>query len=742
MTDQIGRVLGSRYRLKAPIGTGSSAQVFLADDVRLHRLVAVKVLHPALAEDQTFLRRFRAEAQASAKLNHSNIVKLYDSGNDEGPYLVTEFVDGGSLRALLDLGHRLTVAQAVDVGLGAARGLDFAHRQGFVHRDIKPANLLFGLQDGRLRIADFGVARALAEAAWTEPSGAVLGTARYASPEQANGQAASGKSDVYSLALVLVEAVTGDVPFATDTTLSTLRARVDTDLTVGAELGPLAEVLEWAGRSDPDERPDAAQFRDALAELAEDLDPAEPLPLAGAFPAVEQQPFVDPDPTHLPAEGDDVVVLADEAPAAAAGAAGLGALVGRARSAFEGRGQKDAGSGGPGPDGDAAADADASAADPAGAATDEASDAVGDGPSDAEAGVGAGTGTTLLVSTGAGRSVDEAAPAPPVRTAAPASGDHTDGGAPPARTAGRRRWSTPVVVVVAVVAVMALVAGALAVRELLRPQHEVPQLAGLDVSELRDLVEGQGWDVERVQVRQDGTREGEIVAQDPAAGEQLREGHTLTVTVSRGAELVPVPGNLGGLTQGEATAALEAVGLRPGAVSEKWGELVPAGIVLGASLLYDEVPAGSAVPLVLSKGPRPRAVPEGMAGAGLTYDEVAARLSEVQLVAVRGQDYSDTVPEGQVIGTSPAGGTLVPRDSEVVVIVSRGPQPVIIPDVSGDSVAEAQATLEARGLVVDGVEGPPNGVVTGTDPAAGLQVDRGATVVLLTQRRGAASSSD
>ncbi len=112
MTDQIGRVLGSRYRLKAPIGTGSSAQVFLADDVRLHRLVAVKVLHPALAEDQTFLRRFRAEAQASAKLNHSNIVKLYDSGNDEGPYLVTEFVDGGSLRALLDLGHRLTVAQA------------------------------------------------------------------------------------------------------------------------------------------------------------------------------------------------------------------------------------------------------------------------------------------------------------------------------------------------------------------------------------------------------------------------------------------------------------------------------------------------------------------------------------------------------------------------------------------------------------------------------------------------------
>ena len=714
MTDQIGRVLGSRYRLKAPIGTGSSAQVFLADDVRLHRLVAVKVLHPALADDQTFLRRFRAEAQASAKLNHSNIVKLFDSGNDDGPYLVTEFVDGGSLRALLDLGHRLTVAQAVDVGLGAARGLDFAHRQGFVHRDVKPANLLFGLQDGRLRIADFGVARALAEAAWTEPSGAVLGTARYASPEQANGQAATGKSDVYSLALVLVESVTGHVPFATDTTLSTLRARVDADLSVSADLGPLAEVLEWAGRADPDERPDAAELRDALAELAEGLDPAEPLPLAGAFPAVEQQPFVDPDPTHLPEDGDDIVVVEDAVPAA-----GLGALVGRARTAIEGRGRKD--------DADEDADLDTGPADdadaPAAPVTMRPSGAKPYDHSD---------------DFGGGHFHEHAAAAPTSPTSR-AGSDHTDGGAPLSRTGTRRRWSRPVLVGVGLVAVLAMLAAALSVRELLRPRHEVPQLAGLDVSELGPLVEGKGWDVERVQVREDGTREGEIVDQDPAVGEQLREGQTLTVTVSRGAELVPVPENLGGLTQGEAAAALEAVGLRPGAVSEKWGELVPAGIVLGESLVYDEVPAGSPVPLVVSKGPRPRAVPEGMAAAGLTFDEVAARLTEVQLVAVRGQDYSDTVPEGQVIGTSPAGGALVPRDSEVLVIVSRGPQPVIIPDVSGDSVADAQATLEAAGLVVDGVEGPPNGIVTGTDPAAGLQVDRGASIVLVTQRRSAAS---
>ena len=675
MTDQIGRVLGSRYRLTAPLGSGTSAQVYLADDVRLHRRVAVKILHPGLADDQTFLRRFRAEAQASAKLNHSHIVKLLDQGEEDGPYLVTEYLEGGSLRALLDRGSLLTVAQAADVGLQAARGLEFAHRHGFVHRDIKPANLLFGV-DGRLRIADFGVARALAEAAWTEPSGAVLGSARYASPEQADGQPATGKSDVYALALVLVESVTGHVPFATDTTLSTLRARVDAVLELGPELGPLAEVLEWAGRPDPDERPSAAQLRGALEAVAADLDPPDPLPLAGALP--DDAPFVDPDPTHLPPSGDDVVVVEDEAAPIAAGRVGL---LARARDAVDARRR----------------------------------------PSDAVPDPAAAAGT-----------VGEPAP---VTGEAPA----LDPGGAAGRGARRARPATTWLVASGVLLTVAAVLAGGAVRDRLPPRHEVPELVGQDVDQLAAAIEGNGWDVERVQTRADGTRDGEIVAQEPAAGEQLREGRTLTVTVSRGAELVPVPTNLSGLDQDEAAAALAAVGLRPGVRSEKWGEFVPAGIVLGDSLLYTEVPAGSPVPLVVSKGPRPRAIPEGLAGAGLTFEQVADRLREVQLVPVPGEDYSETVPEAQVIGTSPPGGTEVPRDSEVVVLVSLGPEPVVIPDVSGESVADAQAELEAAGLVVDGVDGPPNGVVTGTDPAAGLTVDRGASVVLVTQRRGGAT---
>ncbi|MBN2624260.1 MAG: serine/threonine protein kinase, partial [Acidimicrobiales bacterium] len=138
MTEQIGRVLGGRYRLISPLGSGASAQVYLADDVRLRRRVAVKVLHPALADDDSFLRRFRAEAQAAASLSHPHLLAVYDwSGEGDSPFLVTEYLSGGSLRSLLDAGHSLTPSQALVVGLEAARALDHAHRQGFVHRDIK-----------------------------------------------------------------------------------------------------------------------------------------------------------------------------------------------------------------------------------------------------------------------------------------------------------------------------------------------------------------------------------------------------------------------------------------------------------------------------------------------------------------------------------------------------------------------------------------------------------------------------
>src|SRR5580692_3213413 len=242
ISDSIGRVLGKRYRLLSALGTGASAHVYLAEDVSLQRHVAVKVLQPGLATDEAFLKRFRAEARSVASLNHPHVLRVFDWGDDtDGPYLVLEYLGGGSLRDLLDRDIRLSLSQAAQLGTEVAQGLAYAHLRGLVHRDIKPANLLFD-EEGRVRVADFGVARALAEAAWTEPAGAMIGTARYISPEAAEGKPVDGRADVYSLALVLYEAVTGTVPFVTDTTMGTLAARLDA-AGLAARLGALAAAL-------------------------------------------------------------------------------------------------------------------------------------------------------------------------------------------------------------------------------------------------------------------------------------------------------------------------------------------------------------------------------------------------------------------------------------------------------------------------------------------------------------------
>ena len=270
--------MGGRYRLLRPVGSGASAHVYVAEDVRLKRRVALKLLHPALATDAAFLRRFQVEAQTVAALRHQGIVRVYDWGEDGGnAYLTMELLEGGSLRSLLDSGHRLSVSQVAALGLDVASALAYAHARGLVHRDVKPANLLFD-EEGKVSVADFGIARALAEASWTEPLGAMLGTARYAAPEQLKGAPLDGRADVYSLALVAVEAVTGDVPFARDTTLGALMARADQPLSVPGELGPLAPVIEKAGTAAPEDRLSAEAFAQGIAVVARQLRAPRPCP--------------------------------------------------------------------------------------------------------------------------------------------------------------------------------------------------------------------------------------------------------------------------------------------------------------------------------------------------------------------------------------------------------------------------------------------------------------------------------
>jgi serine/threonine-protein kinase len=281
-SNSVGRVLGGRYRLMQLLGIGGSAQVYLADDTVLRRQVAVKVLHSNLAADEKFSRRFQLEAQAVAGLAHPNIIRVYDWGQDDvGPFLVMEAAVGGSLRDLLDSNHLLSVAQAGVIGLEVARALDYAHRRGFVHRDIKPANILFD-DEGRVRVADFGLARVLAEAAMTEPAGTVLGTARYVSPEQVTGAALDAKSDVYSLALVMFESITGTLPYQGETTVATLMMRLSKPLPVDdVRLGALAPLLEGAAKIQQAERTDTAMLVAQLADVLPELGAPGPLPIVG-----------------------------------------------------------------------------------------------------------------------------------------------------------------------------------------------------------------------------------------------------------------------------------------------------------------------------------------------------------------------------------------------------------------------------------------------------------------------------
>jgi serine/threonine-protein kinase len=661
ITDSIGRVLGDRYRLVTALGTGASAHVYLADDVSLHRRVAIKVLHPALAGDANFLKRFRAEARAVAALNHPNILQVFDWGEEDGePYLVLEYLAGGSLRQVFDTGVLLTPEQAVRVGLQAATGLDYAHRRGLVHRDVKPANLLFDA-DARLRIADFGLARALAEASWTEPDGAILGTARYSAPEQVEGWVLDGKADVYALALVLYEGVTGETPFIGDTTVATLMARVGSLLPEHDALGPLNDVLVWAAAPEPSERLDAAQFGLRLEELAGSLPDPGPLPIVDAVPMEEAD------------QVDRVMLRPARRPASAWGT----------------------------PD-----------------ATELGVPAV----------VGASTldQPTVTRAKAAKKKIKASQPRPSASTGGPIR-------------VRRRRWPW---VAAIVVLVLALLAGgtALAVRaKLFTPSHPVPVLVGRTVAQADQAVRA-----DKFTVRTTGhafsitAAAGLILHQQPAARSggrpvTAKQGSTIDVVVSTGPPPVAVPPLTSFNSCTAAVAALTAahlVGVCPPA-AQQYSSTVVAGAVI-TSVPTGTAPYGSTVTVVTSKGHAPVAIP-AVTGATSTYATAAAALTAAGFVPSQNNEYNSSVPTGQVISTTPdpsAGPQ--PFGSKVVVNISLGPQPVIIPNVVSQSVTAATAALQALGLKVAGPYGPPGATtVLSTDPAAGTSVQAASTTVNL-----------
>ncbi|HET6914756.1 MAG TPA: PASTA domain-containing protein [Acidimicrobiales bacterium] len=657
IADSVGRVLGDRYRLTRPLGTGASAHVYVAEDVSLRRRVAIKVLHEALAGDEGFLRRFRAEAQVVAALRHPNILRVYDWGEDGGsPYLVMELLEGGSLRALLDRGNLLSPAQAASVGAEAARALDYAHRRGLVHRDIKPANLIFD-DEGRLSVADFGLARALAEATWTEPAGAVVGTARYAAPEQVRGQSLDSRADVYSLALVLIEATTGAVPFAADTTLGTLMARVERDVEVPEGLGPLGPVLEKAGRSDREQRLDAAGLVDALDKIAAKLPPPAPLPLAAPSPAglVEN----DPNPTEYPGRTRLFDVASIEA---------AEALAGR------------------------------------------------------ETAASTKTGPAAAVAGSERRAAHPQAWVP--------RSEPDDEGPPPGRR--RRRWRIAALVLAALLLIGGGTAGALVATSAFTPTHPVPNLVGDSEAQASSLLRPLHLHLTVYQRQYSSRAAGTILAQRPARG-SLREGAAIGVLLSLGPQPVNVPTNLANTPLDAAEAAILALGLKVGTITHQTSMTVASGLVISSSPNSGTLLPGQAVNLVVSSGKPTVPVPT-LAGtaSGQSFAAAQSALQAVGLTAVESDQFSDTVAKGQVIGTNPAAGAQATVGSQVTVLVSKGPDLVAVPNVAGQSVAQASQTLAQAGFNVTGVTGNPNKPVSATSPAANTMVHRGSNVQIIT----------
>ena len=661
----LGRLVDSRYEIVDRVARGGMATVYVARDRRLDRRVALKVMHPHLADSPDFVARFRREARAAARLSNPGVVAVYDQGSIDGvAYLVMELVEGPNLRDLIAAGP-LSVKEALGLTAQVLRPLGAAHRAGLVHRDIKPENVLLPDDGSVAKVADFGLARAVTEVAQTT-TGNVMGTAAYLAPELITSGDSAPRADVFSVGVILYELLTGEQPFSADSPVQIAFRNVHEDVPAPSSLVPSlpAEVdglVADMTRREADERledADAALAR--LREVVADLSPSELSARRGG--ATESVRTLE--------------VLAANAEAARQAV--------RADAPGDGE-EANQGQTSPGvrtvslPIGSIGPDTRTRALDRQVLGDDQKTTVIQSARTvlaRRRTLVGAGV---LVVLGGVAAGVWYRLGGPGRRVAVPEIVGRTQEEAQSAITRAGLVWGTPTraysdtVVSGSVISCKPPTGTAIPIGQAVTAvisrgveQKTVPDVVGRTEQEARTAITGAGLTVGAVTNDYSPTVEsGRVISSDPKAGQSINHSSAVALVVSKGRRPATVP-DVRGMTVADATAALRKAGLVVGTTTEDYSDSVESGKVISSNPAAGASGSfyGDSVSIVVSKGSEMVTVPDV---SSMKQDEAVAALEAAGLVVKIEHVFG--IPFISSLSTDPAAGTSVRRGSTVTLRV-------------------------------------------------------------------------